>query len=163
MVPHRNGANRGSVENFKAFIRELALEGENIDGKLSIPTQVAVLATLALFYTQAWLFKYERDAWEMRKEREDHAGHYADFETDYGCGDDCTHPDHNRERRIHDASERARQEGFLGWVETAEGRIDGAEVRDLVRNNEVLGEGGWNEDEFDMNPARNEDDELDAV
>lgn len=157
------------MRNFKAFIRELALEGEDVNGKLSIPTQVAVLSTLALFYTRARLFRDEQKEWEARKEREDHAVHYANFETDYGCGDDCTHPGHNGEGRIHDVSERAPQEGLSGSVEPAEGPIDAAEVREIVRNNEILGEDDLNEDEhamyavedFDMNGV--DDPELDAV
>jgi hypothetical protein len=169
MVPPCSQFRRGSVRNFKAFIRELALEGEDVNGKLSIPTQVAVLSTLALFYTRARLFRDEQKEWEARKEREDHAVHYANFETDYGCGDDCTHPGHNGEGRIHDVSERAPQEGLSGSVEPAEGPIDAAEVREIVRNNEILGEDDLNEDEhamyavedFDMNGV--DDPELDAV
>lgn len=169
MVPPCSRFHPGSVRNFKAFIRELALEGEDVNGKLSIPTQVAVLSTLALFYTQGWLFRDEQKDWEARKEREDHAVHYAKFEADYGCGDDCTHPEHSGEGRFHNASERALQEGFSGEVESAEGPIDAAEVREIVRNNEILGEDDRNEDEhamyavedFDVNGV--DDPELDAV
>ncbi|MCJ1244260.1 hypothetical protein MMC30_001458 [Trapelia coarctata] len=97
-LPTYPGITRGTLDNFKAFIRDIALEGEDVEGKLSVPTQVAVLASLSLLHTRRMLFSHRREEWEGRQERQEHAKHYANFESDYGCALDCNHPDHGYQR-----------------------------------------------------------------
>ena len=60
----------GSLDAFKQLIHDVAMEGENVEGRISVPTQVAVLSTLALFATQAQLLERELAAWRIRHEEE---------------------------------------------------------------------------------------------
>lgn len=93
----------GTLSHFKEFIRKVALKGEDIDGKLSVLTQAAVLSSLALIHTQARVLQDRCELWQDRKEREENAEHYRNFDSDYGCEVSCHHTDH--------ASQSNREEG----------------------------------------------------